>query len=129
MDKAQRKAMVEQWKLRRPEMGVISIRCKATGEAFLGASKDTKADFNSNRAKLSMGSHPNKRLAALWEQYGEEVFEWSVLNWITKIPGTITPPSWRSCGSNVWPRTRRRSRSGSNGRHETVPLEPRMDHK
>ena len=28
MDKAQRKAMVEQWKLRRPEMGVISIRCK-----------------------------------------------------------------------------------------------------
>ena len=41
--------------------------------------KDTKADFNSNRAKLSMGSHPNKRLAALWEQYGEEGFEWSVL--------------------------------------------------
>ena len=26
-----------------------------------------------------MGSHPNKRLAALWEQYGEEGFEWSVL--------------------------------------------------
>ena len=67
MDKAQRKAMVEQWKLRRPEMGVISIRCKATGEAFLGASKDTKADFNSNR------------VAALWEQYGEEGLEWSVL--------------------------------------------------
>ena len=78
MDKAQKKAMVEQWKLRRPEMGVISIRCKATGEAFLGASKDTKADFNSNRAKLSMGSHPNKRLAALWEQYGEEGFVFSV---------------------------------------------------
>ena len=79
MDKAQKKAMVEQWKLRHPEMGVISIRCKATGEAFLGASKDTRADFNSNRAKLSMGSHPNKRLAALWEQYGEEGFEWLVL--------------------------------------------------
>ena len=47
--------------------------------SVLGASKDTKADFNSNRAKLSMGSHPNKRLAALWEQYGEEGFEWSVL--------------------------------------------------
>ena len=26
-----------------------------------------------------MGSHPNKRLAALWGQYGEEGFEWSVL--------------------------------------------------
>ena len=74
-----KKELLNAYKDRRPEMGVISIRCKATGEAFLGVSKDTKADFNSNRAKLSMGSHPNKRLTALWEQYGEEGFEWSVL--------------------------------------------------
>lgn len=79
MDKAQRKAMVAEWRLRRPEMGVISIRCKETGESFLGISKDTKADFNSNRAKLSSGNHPNKRLTALWTQYGEDSFEWSVL--------------------------------------------------
>ena len=79
MDKAQKKAMIETWKLRRPEMGVISIRCKETGEAFLGSSKDTKADFNSNRAKLSSGNHPNKRLTALWKQFGEDAFEWSVI--------------------------------------------------
>lgn len=79
MDKAQRKAKIEEWKLRRPEMGVISIRCKETGESFLGISKDTKADFNSSRAKLSTGTHPNKHLSELWEQYGEEGFEWSVL--------------------------------------------------
>jgi hypothetical protein len=79
MDKAQRKAMVAEWRLRRPEMGVISIRCKATGESFLGISKDTKADFNSNRAKLASGNHPNKRLTALWAQYGKDGFEWSVL--------------------------------------------------
>ena len=79
MDKAQRKALVEEWKNRCPEMGVISIRCKATGEAFLGASKDTKADFNSNRFQLSAGMHPNKRLAELWNQYGEGGFELSVV--------------------------------------------------
>lgn len=79
MDKAKRKAIVEEWKLRRPEMGVISIRCKETGESFLGISKDTKADFNSNRVKLSTGTHPNKQLLALWNQYGEDGFEWSVL--------------------------------------------------
>ena len=79
MDKAQRKALVEEWKNRCPEMGVISILCKATGESFLGASKDTKADFNSNRVKLSSGTHPNKRLRALWEQYGESGFEFLVI--------------------------------------------------
>lgn len=79
MDKAKRKAMVEEWKLRRPEMGVISIHCKETGESFLGISKDTKADFNSNKMKLATGTHPNKRLKELWGQYGEDGFEWSVL--------------------------------------------------
>jgi len=78
MDKAQRKALVEEWKNRRPEMGVISLRCKATGETFLGISKETKADFNSTQAKLSSGTHPNKRLTELWNQYGEEGFEFSV---------------------------------------------------
>lgn len=78
MDKAQKKALVEEWKNRRPEMGVISLRCKETGETFLGISKDTKTDFNSNRAKLSSGTHPNRRLMELWNQYGEGGFEFSV---------------------------------------------------
>ena len=78
MDKAQKKALTEEWKNRRPEMGVISLRCKETGEAFLGTAKDTKAAFNSVRAKLSGGIHPNKRLMELWKRYGEEGFELSV---------------------------------------------------
>ena len=78
MDKAQKKALAEEWKNRRPEMGVISLRCKETGEAFLGIAKDTKAAFNSVRAKLTGGIHPNKRLMELWKQYGEEGFELSV---------------------------------------------------
>ena len=78
MDKAQKKALTEEWKNRRPEMGVISLRCKETGEAFLGIAKDTKAAFNSVRAKLSGGIHPNKRLMELWKRYGEEGFELSV---------------------------------------------------
>ena len=33
MDKAQKKALTEEWKNRRPEMGVISLRCKETGDS------------------------------------------------------------------------------------------------
>ena len=78
MDKAQKKALAEAWKNRRPEMGVVSLRCRETGEVFLGPAKDTKAEFNSLRMKLSTGTHPNKRLQELWKQHGEEGFELSV---------------------------------------------------
>ena len=78
MDKAQKKALTEEWKNRRPEMGVISLRCKETGETFLGPAGDTQAGFNSIRAKLNGGLHPNKRLQELWKQYGEEGFDLTV---------------------------------------------------
>lgn len=79
MDMKRRKELVEIYKNRHPEMGVISYRCKETGEAFLGISKDTKADFNSNNLKLDVNLHPNKRLQELWNKYGSEGFELSVL--------------------------------------------------
>lgn len=60
-------------------MGIISFKCSATGEVFLGISKDTKADRNSIRFKLSIGGHPNKRLQELWGRYGEDAFEFAVL--------------------------------------------------
>lgn len=79
MDTGKRKQLIEEYKNRHPEMGVISYRCKATGESFLGISRDTRADFNSTNAKLSMNYHPNRRLLELWNQYGQGGFELSVL--------------------------------------------------
>ena len=79
MDKNKKKEIIEEWKNRRPKMGVISFCCKLTGESFLGISKDTNADYNSNHFKLFSGTHPNKRMQELWQQYGEEGFEFVVL--------------------------------------------------
>lgn len=79
MDMKRKKELLEAYKNRHPEMGVISYRCKETGEVFLGISKDTKADFNSTNAKLSANWHPNKQLLKLWNQYGPEGFELSVI--------------------------------------------------
>jgi hypothetical protein len=53
MDIKRKKELLESYKNRHPEMGVISYCCKETGEIFLGISKDTKADFNSTNMKLS----------------------------------------------------------------------------
>lgn len=79
MDIQRRKELLEMYKHRKPEMGVISYRCIETGESFLGISTDTKAGFNSMNMKLTANIHPNKRLQELWNKYGSAGFELSVI--------------------------------------------------
>jgi hypothetical protein len=79
MDKKRRKELIANYKHRKPEMGVISYRCRETGEVFLAISKDTKSDFNSTNMKLSANWHPNKRLQELWNKYGLEGFDLDVV--------------------------------------------------
>lgn len=61
-------------------MGVVSVTRKATGEPFFGTTRDTTTWFNCHRFQLNMGSHPNRHLQALWEQYREADFEAAVVS-------------------------------------------------
>lgn len=79
MDKEKKRQLTMAYKTRKPDMGIISLQCTATGESFLGASKDIPADFNSIRVKLNSGFHPNKRLLELWKEYGEKGFEFTII--------------------------------------------------
>ncbi len=79
MDTNRKKELMEAYKNRRPEMGVVSVRCLATGESFLGTSSDTRATMNGIRVKLNGGLYPNRRLQELWKLHGPEEFEISVL--------------------------------------------------
>ena len=80
MDHERRKELVEEFKQRKPEMGVVRFLCLSTGDAFVGISKDAQASYNSNRFKLSMHLHPNKALQELWDAHGEEGFSLSVVS-------------------------------------------------
>lgn len=73
MDARTKKELVNDWKNRHPEMGVISFHCKLTEETFWDISKDTNADYNSNCFKLQAGIHPNKQMQKLWNEYGGSV--------------------------------------------------------
>jgi hypothetical protein len=79
MDIRRKRELLENYKNRHPEMGVISYCCKETGDVFLGISKDTKADINSTNFKLSANFHPNKQLQELWDIYGLDGFELTVI--------------------------------------------------
>lgn len=79
MDAERRKQLLREWKSRRPEMGVVSIRCTATGDEFLAISKDTRAWANSHVARLEAGNHGNAKLQRLWNEYGKDALEFSVV--------------------------------------------------
>lgn len=79
MNRDRRKQLCEEYKMRRPEMGILSFRCVPTGEVFLWKAVDTATGFNSIRARLSGNIHPNKRFQGLWVEYGEENFELTIL--------------------------------------------------
>jgi len=79
MDINRRKQLLEEYKNRRPEMGVIAFRCKETGENFLGISKDIRAGFNGIRVRLESKFHLDKVLQDRWNRYGKEGFEEAVV--------------------------------------------------
>ena len=78
MEKEKRRELMEAYKGRHPQMGVVAIRCTATGDAFFAAAKDTKAVINGARFQLELGSYRNRELMRLWKEYGPESFEFSV---------------------------------------------------
>ena len=78
MDYKRKKELLEAYQNRKPEKGVVSLCCTATGQVFFGLANDTHAEFNSLRAKLNGGMHPNKELQGLWKQYGVEGFALTV---------------------------------------------------
>jgi hypothetical protein len=80
-----RKALVREYKQRRPPMGVYRVRNTITGHALVAASTDMPSDLNRHRAMLGMGGHSARELAADWVAHGPASFEFEILD-------TLTPP-------------------------------------
>ena len=59
--------------------GVYVIRCVPSGEVYIGSSMDVQKRFAGHRSALGRGTHHNRRLQAAWDHYGEDSFEFEVL--------------------------------------------------
>ena len=79
MDMQRKRQLTENYKNRKPEMGVLSFYCKETGDTFLYASKDIPAYRNGTLFKMACNGHPSKLMQSLWNTYGEDSYEISVL--------------------------------------------------
>jgi len=79
VDKARRKEIARAWRERERSQGVLAVRCAASGQAWVAASRNLDTAQNAVWFALRQGGHPNRALAAAWAAHGEAAFEFEVL--------------------------------------------------
>jgi group I intron endonuclease len=59
--------------------GVYSIRCKISNLEYVGSSWNITHRWGTHKRELRSGKHRNKHLQGHWRKYGEETFEFLIL--------------------------------------------------
>jgi hypothetical protein len=79
MNTATRKRAIADYKKRPSIAGVFAIRCRATGEVWVGQALDLDKIQNRIWFTLRMGDHRNAELQRAWSAHGEHDFALDVL--------------------------------------------------
>lgn len=91
--------------------GVYQIRCNTNRKIYIGSAVNMPARWVHHRRSLKQGVHRNQYLQQAWNNYGEENFEFIVLEYVT--PAFLLPAEqeWidkshcidRKIGFNIYP--------------------------
>ena len=82
MPSERKKELREEYKQMKPEMGVIAVINKSSGQHFLEATQNLKGRINSSLFKLNAGGHFNQALQRDWSELGADAFEIEVVEQI-----------------------------------------------
>jgi predicted GIY-YIG superfamily endonuclease len=91
--------------------GIYQIRCVANDKIYIGSAVDIQQRWIHHRATLRSGNHRNKHLQAAWDKYGEDAFEFTILEYASRDDLLKTEQSWmdrlqctdHSIGFNIYP--------------------------
>lgn len=61
------------------DSGIYRILNKANGKVYIGSSQDLRYRFRKHRTRLAAGTHDNPHLQSAWNKYGEDSFEFEIL--------------------------------------------------
>ncbi|WP_019467476.1 GIY-YIG nuclease family protein [Dyella japonica] len=86
MDRIQRKALVQAYKLAFPPMGIFAIRNLANGRMLIDQSTNLTGAIHRHRIELTLGTHRNKPLMHDWQVHGDAGFAFEVLEKISERP-------------------------------------------
>lgn len=79
MDKQSRRDAVREFKERKTQRGVFALRCAATGQVWVAASRNLEQQQNSIWFGLRAGGYVNREAQAAWREHGEAAFAFEVL--------------------------------------------------
>ncbi|MEZ0170364.1 GIY-YIG nuclease family protein [Microvirga sp. TS319] len=83
-----RKAAIAAYKERKTPAGIFAVRCKATGQVWVGRSRHLDTQQNGLWFALRLGSSMNRSLQAAWNACGEAAFAFEELE---RLPDEILP--------------------------------------
>jgi hypothetical protein len=92
LTKEQKKEAINQFKERKIFLGVFAVRCTASGQSWVGASRNLDANRNNIWFSLRLGSHRDLPLQDEWNAHGEPSFEYMVLEKLSdEAPPLLIP--------------------------------------
>jgi hypothetical protein len=77
--KADRKEAIRKYKERKAPLGAFAISCTATGEVWVGSSRNLEAIRNRHWFALRNGLCTEKPLQEAWNTHGEEKIQYEIL--------------------------------------------------
>ena len=78
-DKARKKEIARAWAERRRFQGVFAVRCAASAEVWVSASRNLETEENKLWFILRSGGHPNKAVQAAWNAHGQDAFTYEIV--------------------------------------------------
>ena len=89
MDKPSRRKAVREFKERKVARGIFAVRCAATGQVWVGASRNLDQQRNSIWFGLRSGGYINGAVQAAWRAHGEATFSFETLEEIDTDLGPV----------------------------------------
>jgi group I intron endonuclease len=91
--------------------GVYQIRCLITGQIYIGSAVNMPARWAHHRQSLQRATHRNQHLQEAWNKYGEENFEFTVVEYVKRAFLLRIEQEWidksqctdRKIGFNIYP--------------------------
>ena len=102
MDKQRRRDIAREYKERKVPLGIFSLRCEATGETWIGMSRNLDGAANSALMSLRLGAHRNKAMQAAWTAHGEASFAYAVVETLEEDLGPIGKEDWLKARDRHW---------------------------
>jgi len=79
VNRDRKRALTAAYKERKARPGVFAVRCVASGQAWVGASRELANRRNGIWFALRLGTSPHKAMQQAWRDHGEAAFAYEEL--------------------------------------------------